>query len=160
MADSRAMIERVKPPKWFVRASGPFMRGLATRSKTMSQFMLVMHFTGRRTGRHYQVPIGYRTEKGRLMTLSNDIWRLNFEGGRDLEVTYLGSRQPAEATLEADQGLLADFFVDKFAELGAKKVAADLGMRVNIDRTPTREEWLEAVQREGMSRIWIDLKAK
>lgn len=93
------------------------------------------------------------------MILSNDIWRLNFEGGRDLEVTYLRSRQAARATLETEQELLAGFYVDKFAELGAKRVAADLGMRVNANRALTREEWLEGLQREGMSRIWIDLTA-
>jgi hypothetical protein len=133
------------------------MRGLAARSKTMSRFMLVLHFNGRRTGREYQVPIGYGTEKGRLMTLSNDVWRLNFKGGRDLEVTYLRRRQPARATLETDLEALADFYVGKFGEMGAKKVAADLGMRVNVDRAPTRDEWIEALRREGMNRIWIDL---
>ena len=133
------------------------MRGLAAKSKTMSKFMLVLHFTGRRTGREYQVPIGYRTERGRLMTLSNDVWRLNFEGGRDLEVTYLRQRQPARATLETDLGALADFYVDKFGEMGAKKVAADLGMRVNVELAPTREEWIKSLRREGMNRVWIDL---
>jgi hypothetical protein len=133
------------------------MRGLAARSKTMSRFMLVLHFTGAKTGRAYQVPIGYATENGRLMTLSNDVWRLNFKGGRDLEVTHLRQRRRARATLESDQEALADFYLEKFGEMGAKKVAADLGMRVNIDRAPTREEWIDAIRREGMSRIWIDL---
>jgi hypothetical protein len=157
MTDS-PMIERVKPPKWAVRLSSPLMRSLAARSKTMSKFMVVLHFTGRRTGKEYQVPIGYRTEAGRLMTLSNDLWRLNFEGGRDLEVTYLRKRQPARATLETDAEALADFYVDQLEEMGAKKVAADLGMRINLDRVPTREEWIEALEREGMNRLWIDLK--
>jgi hypothetical protein len=150
-------IERVKPPKWFVRFAGPLMRGLAARSKTMSRYMMVLHFTGAKTGRDYQVPIGYRTEGGRLMTLSNDVWRLNFKGGRDLEVTHLRQRRHARATLETDHEALADFYVAEFGEIGVKKVAADLGMRVNIDRAPTREEWVEALQREGMNRIWIDL---
>ena len=157
MKASPPEIERVKPPKWLVRLSSPLMRTLAARSKTMSQYMLILHFTGRKTGREYQVPIGYLTETGRLMTLSNDVWRLNFEGGRDLEVTHLRRRQPARATLEAASGVLADYYVEKFQEMGAKKVAADLGMKVNVERTPTREEWIEALQREGMSRIWIDL---
>lgn len=157
MTDSQPKIVRVKPPKRLVRLTSPLMRVLAARSKTMSRFMLVLHFTGRKTGRAYVVPIGYRTEAGRLMTLSNDVWRLNFEGGRDLEVTHLRQRQPARATLDTDWGALADFYIDKFEEMGAKKVAADLGMKVNLDRAPTREAWIEALQREGMSRIWIDL---
>lgn len=92
------------------------------------------------------------------MTLSNDVWRLNFAGGRDCEVTYLRRRQAGRATLEADLAPLADFYVEKFGEMGAKKVAADLGMKVNLDRAPTRDEWIEALRREGMQRIWIDLK--
>lgn len=150
-------IERVKPSKRFVRLSSPLMRTLAARSKTMAKFMVVLHFTGRKTGRAYEVPIGYRTEEGRLMTLSNDVWRLNFDGGRDLEITYHQKRQPARATLDTDMEALADFYVGQLQELGAKKVAADLGMKINIDRVPTREEWLEALQREGMNRIWIEL---
>jgi len=39
-----------------------------------------------------------------------------------------------------------------------KKVASDLGMKINLDRAPTREEWTEALEREGMNRLWIDLK--
>lgn len=133
------------------------MRTLAARSKTMAKFMVVLHFTGRKTGRAYEVPIGYRTEEGRLMTLSNDVWRLNFDGGRDLEITYQQKRRPARATLDTDMEALADFYVGQLQEMGAKRVAADLGMKINIDRVPTREEWVEALQREGMNRIWIEL---
>ena len=134
------------------------MRLLATKSKSMSRHLLVLHFTGRRTGRAYQVPIGYRIEAGRIMTLSNDIWRHNFAGGRDLELTYLRQRQSASATLEADPEVLADFYMTKLEEMGAKKVAADLGIKINLDRAPTREEWIDGLRRVGMNRIWIDPK--
>lgn len=159
MADARPNIERVKPPKWFVRLSSPLMRALATRLESMSRYLVVLHFTGRKTGRAYQVPIGYRLEDGRMMTLTNDAWRHNFVGGRDLEITYLRDTQPARGTLEADPQALADFYLEKFQEIGAKKVASDLGMRINLDRAPTRDEWIDALQRVGMARIWLDLKS-
>ena len=158
MDDHQLKMERVKPPKWLVRMSAPIMRFLATKSKGMSRYLMVLRFTGRRTGREYQVPIGYRIEGGRIMTLSNDAWRHNFAGGRDLELTYLRQRQPATATLDADPEALADFYMEKLEEMGTKKVAADLGIKINLNRAPTREEWIDGLKRIGMNRIWIDPK--
>lgn len=157
MAESSSSIERVRPPKWYIRAMAPVVRTLTTRSKTMAKYMLVLHFTGRRTGRKYQPAVAYWTEDDRLMVLTNDAWRWNFEGGRDLEVTYLRKRQSARGTLESDKEPLCQFYQHKFTEVGPRKIAADFGMKINLGREPTPEEWLNALEREGMSRVWIDL---
>lgn len=74
-------------------------------------------------------------------------------------MTYLRTCHAARGILETEKEPLADFHVDKYAEVGPKKIAADFGMKVNLDRASTREEWLEALQREGMSRIWSDLNS-
>ncbi len=160
MTESKPSIERVKPPKWFIRRTNPILRGLAKRLPGLARSVLVLHFTGRKSGRRFDVPIGYRLEDGRIQILTDSVWRHNFTGGRGAEVTYLCRRQPAEGTLADDPAELADYYMTQTEAIGAKRVASDLGMRINLDRAPTHAEWMDALQRVGMARVWVDLREK
>lgn len=140
-----------------MRVANPIIKTLAPRAKGVQAFAIVLHFLGRRSGKTYDVPAGYRQVNGEIYIATNSGWRHNFAGGRDVEVTFLGRRQPARATLIADPEVVARYYAGRYAEMGPKGAARGLGVRINFNRAPTHEEWVDFVRRSGMSLVRIDL---
>lgn len=149
MAKGDYAIERIHPPRWLMRIGHPLMRRLAQRRPEVQNFVIVLHYRGRKTGRRYDLPVGYRLVDGRIVLLTNSDWRHNFRGGAEIEVTYRSRRQPANATLIEDPEVVAGLYERKYAELDRRRALRELGVRVNRDGTPTREAWLEVIKREG-----------
>ena len=52
----------------------------------MANRLVVLRFTGRKTGRAFEIPIGHRVIDGRMAILTNSRWRHNFAGGLDIVV--------------------------------------------------------------------------
>ncbi|MGI8517595.1 MAG: nitroreductase/quinone reductase family protein [Acidimicrobiia bacterium] len=158
MTTAKHAVERVHPPDLLMKAVNPLMRALAKRAAAVQNFVLVLHYQGRRTGRHFDLPVGYRLVDGRILLFSNSTWRHNFRGGREIEVTYRGQRQTAKATLISDAQVVADVYERLYAELDKARVRRELGVRVNVDRAPTREEWLNVIERAGMAIVEVTLR--
>jgi len=138
-----------------MQLANPMMRFLAQRVEGLQKAVIVLHFRGR-SGRNFDLPVGYRLVDGTITLLSNSRWRHNFRGGADLEVTYRGRRQPARATLIEDPEMVADLYRRLSEDLEPSQVARRLGFRINLDRHPTRQEWQEAIQRERMSIVELE----
>jgi len=83
---SRPAVERRHPPDVLMKAVNPLTRRLVSGGRAGDQ-LLELHFIGRKTGRRYDVPAGYRLLDGVPTVLTNSRWRHNFRGGRDIEVT-------------------------------------------------------------------------
>lgn len=152
-------IERVHPPAALMRVANPVMRRLlASRAhRLVSGQLLVLHYHGRRTGTRYDVPVGYRTHHGALEVLTNSGWRVNFRGGRDIEVTHRGQRRRAHAVTIEDPPTVAATYNELIADLGVQQAQRRLGIRITGDRPPTADELADAVQRLGMSIVRIQV---
>ena len=136
-----------------VRLANPVVRGRIGRSRALQDIVLVLHFNGRRSGELYDVPVGYSIADDRLIVVTNSRWKWNFEGGQEIEVTFKGHRRPALALLVSDPEQVAHFFERQVAEFGVKVAPLRLGLRINLGRPPTRDEWLEAIDREKLALI-------
>ena len=75
----------------FVR---PLLRSRAGRG--MHELAL-LSFSGRRSGKRYDVPVAYHELDGEGIVLTRSRWRVNFRGGADIEVTQEGRRRPMRA---------------------------------------------------------------
>jgi hypothetical protein len=160
VADAAApAVERSHPPTKVIRAVNPVLRAvLSSRLHApISGQLLVLHFTGRRTGRRYSLPVGYRDVSGRMAVLTNSGWRVNFRGGADVQLTLRGRRRPARATLVEDPGEVARVYRDLIEEAGVARAQRRLGIRINVDRVPTQEELEEAAGRHGLSIVYLDV---
>ena len=131
----------------------PLMRRLIARGRLGNQLFL-LHYTGRRSARRFDVPAGYSVIDGVVSVLTNSGWRHNFAGGRDIEITMHGRRRPAHAVLVDDPQEVTDVYL-RLIELGIKQARRRLGLRFNVDRVPTRSELQEAIQRSGLSIVRI-----
>ena len=158
--EHRPAVERVKPPDAAVRIANVVLRRLLASPlhRFVSGALLLLHVRGRRTGRVHTIPVSYREIDGRIGLISNSTWRLNLRGGADVEVTLRGRRRPAHATLIEDPERVATTYARLIDELGVPAAQRRLGIRVNVDRTPTHDELSDAIRASGLSIVLLDLR--
>ncbi len=156
--DVKPAVERIHPPDWLMKPVNPVMKFLLARGrpKKASRDLVILHFTGRRSGQPYDVVVRVMRREGCLVNLTSSGWRVNFRGGRDLEVTTEGERVPGHAGLEEDPDEVAAFFHDLVTEMGHEQAGRQLGVRINVDRNPTLDELREMVVASGMAVLRID----
>jgi len=149
-------VERRHPPDALMRLVNPLMRRLVARGVGGSQ-VLVLHYRGRRSGRRFDTPAGYHRIDGRILVFTNSPWRHNFTGGADLEVTLVGRRVPARATLLPDPETVTGLYAGLFERLGWQAAERRLGVKVRVRRQPTRDELLAAVRDSHLSAVEVEV---
>jgi hypothetical protein len=53
---------------------------------------------------------------------------------------------------------MAELYDDLIEQIGLDGAGRDLGIRVNVDRRPTRDELRALDERSGLSVLWIDVE--
>ena len=119
----------------------PLLRSRAGRG--MHEIAL-LSFSGRRSGRRYDVPVAYHELDGNAIVLTRSRWRVNFRGGADIEVTQEGQRRPMRAELIEDPDEVADVYSALLERYGIEK-PTKIGLRISGDRIPSHEEIRSAV---------------
>jgi hypothetical protein len=160
--DQRPAVERIMPPKVMVRVANPIMGWLlgSPLHGLVDKHIMLLRFRGRRTGRAYVVAVGRQTIYGRPGALTNSGWRVNFRGGAPVGVTLEGELRRGHAELVEDPEEVARVCANLIEEYGYERAGRRLGIRINVDRIPTREELVDAIGRSRLSLIAIDLGAK
>lgn len=161
-AQAPVPVERVRPPAALTRVGNPVLSWLLSgrrRSAKVGRDLLLLHVTGRRSGRVYSTPVAYhRQPDGRLLVLTSSRWRLNLRGGpTPVEVTLFGRRLPGTAVLEEEPGAVARVYRRLIDEIGTDAASRRLGIRVTVDRAPTEAELAEASRREHLSVLYLDV---
>ena len=151
-------VERVHPPRWVIkRLVNPVMRKVLQKEHgRMSDELLLLHFRGRRTGRLYDLPLGYRVIGDRLAAFTNSGWRHNFVTPTDVEITVHGKRKSARAELMSDPSEVASVYADLIDEMGVEDASRRLGIKVNVSHKPTVDQLRAMCERSGLSIVWLD----
>lgn len=155
-------VERAIPPALMTRVGNPVLTWLLSgrrRAAKVGQDLVLLHVTGRRTGRVYSTPVAYhRQPDGRLLVFTSSGWRVNLRGGpTPVELTLLGRRVAASALLDEDPAAVADVYERLIHQIGPAKAGRRLGIRINVDRAPTHEELTRAAAREHLSVLLLDV---
>jgi len=108
----------------------------------LSDSLLLLTFTGRTSGEEYTTPVGYWVRDGRLVVTTHSPWWRNLEGGQPVTVRLRGERRRGVATPHPDSADVAAF-VEEFIDRNGTEAVRRLGIDLDGDRAPTREE-LEA----------------
>ena len=161
-SQARVPVERVYPPAVVTLLGNPVLSWLLSgrrRSAKVGRDLLLLHVTGRRTGRVYSTPVAYhRQPDGSLMVLTSSRWRVNLRGGpTPVEVTLFGRRLPGTAALEEDPAAVARVYRRLVDELGSERALRRLGIRVNVDRAPSEDELADAARRDHLSVLYLDI---
>lgn len=116
---------------------------------------LVLHLTGRKTGRRYRIPVGYVDMGEKLAVVTVASWPVNLRGGADIEVTWRGHLRPGHALLDEDPAAAAVSYEAIIRYIGWKKAQRQLGISVLGGRTPTVLELKDAARRYGWSVVTV-----
>jgi hypothetical protein len=131
---STTLVRRV-PPQRLVDVANPLVRAVARSALhgLVDRALLVLHVTGRRTGRRFDIPVGYLRLDERVVVLTQHAWRANLRGGVDVEVTLRGRRCRMHADLDEDPD----------------SVARVCQLAVELHGWPTARRWLGLATRDG-----------
>lgn len=152
-------VERRHPPDALMRLVNPLVRRLAARSGAIGRHVLLLHYTGRKSGRSFDVPAGFHVLDGVPTVFTDSAWRHNFRGGLDLDVTLRGERRRARATLVDDPDAVAAVYHGVVERLGWQAAQRRLGLQINVRRNPTVEELRDVVVRSGLALVRIETDA-
>jgi F420H(2)-dependent quinone reductase len=152
----RPAVENRLLPAALLRVLNPVLRTVlqSPLHGAVSRELMLLHVTGRRSGRVYVVPVGRHHHDGRLVASAGGTWRRNLAGGAALEVTLDGRRRPAHGELIDDPRVVAEIFGDLLADLGLRR-ASRLGLKLNAGRAPTPDELRAALRDRAVVRVTL-----
>lgn len=80
----------------------------------VGQGVALLSFDGRRTGKHYTIPVSYHREGDvvTVITKRQRKWWHNFEAPLDVRLRLAGEELAGRARIEADEGVSLDFMID------------------------------------------------
>ena len=150
-------VKRSVPPPALVKTGNPLMRMLlgSPLHGVLGDSFLVLHLTGRKTGRRYNIPVGYVDMEGRLAVVTVARWRVNLRGGADVEVTRHGRLRPVHALLDEDPASVAVSYQAMIDRIGPTKAQRQLGIKLPGGRAPTAVELKDAAREYGWSVITL-----
>ena len=139
------------PPAVFERLVNPLMERLL-RSRLhplVSDSLLLITFTGRRSGREYTTPVGYEQLDGTLYVTSQTdrTWWRNLRGGAPVTVHLRGERREGRAEVIEDDRAVAEY-VRGYLDRHGLDAASRLALSVDAEGVPdleTLEAGLSAV---------------
>jgi len=126
--------------------SNVIVRGLLSTpgiANGIGKRLITLHVVGRKSGKHYNVPVAYTSHDGKIIIGSPFGWGKNLRTGEPLEVKYKGKRRTADVEVVKDEpGVVAGYDMicrdnRQFARFN--KVRLDAGG--NPDPGDLREAW-------------------
>lgn len=156
----RPPVEGAEPPEKLARVVNPAMKALlrSPLHRLVSRHLMLLTFRGRKTGKTYDVVVGRHEVDGKLIVplgTTGRRWRLNFRDGAPVEVTMEGRHRQGRGELVEDPEEVARIHRLLLDRVGLKN-ARRLGLRVNADRWPTKDELKAVLAGRGVISIELD----
>ena len=144
-------------PLWMFKIMNPVMKGLlrSPLHRLLDGTLVLLTYTGRKTGRQYTIPIGYFAwEEGELMSFSSACWWTNLRSKLPVTLLLRGRRVRAVPTVIEERDAVINTLEEFIKRLGPR-VARRLPIGLPRDREPTRDD-LRDVPR-GIARVHFQL---
>jgi deazaflavin-dependent oxidoreductase (nitroreductase family) len=153
-------VSRSTPPQRLINAMNPVVRALlrSPLHAAVDGALLMLHVTGRKTGRPYDIPVGYLDLDGRFVVVTQHTWRANLRGVADVEVTYAGHRRTMHADLDEEPGSVAATLYRMIDRIGWQAARRQLGLTITVRRTPSLAELEEAVREYDLATVTLTAK--
>lgn len=132
-----------KPPKWvFKFLVNPIMKTMLrspARGK-MAGMLMLLTFKGRKSGKLYTTPIGYRrTGKDTIEVFTDSPWWVNLKGGAPVMMLINGKRIKGYAEPVEDKEQLVRS-TREFLEKNGVEKAMQVGLRRKDKRMPSEDD--------------------
>lgn len=138
-------VETRTPPDWLkpaFKVINPLMKALlrSPLHGPLSDSLLLITFTGRKSGQTYTTPVGYEQVDGTLYVTSQTdrVWWKNLRGGADVSVRVRGENREGSADVIEDNGAVADYVLG-FIERNGLDSIGRLALSIEGDTVPERD---------------------
>lgn len=155
MAEKSHAITVSHPPPAVLRVVNPVLRVLL-RTPLLGpagKALMVVSFTGRKTGRHYSIPLSAYHIDNNLYAITGAPWKHNFRDGATAEVLHGGKTTTMHGELIGEHATVADLAHRVSQAYGAKRAQRAMGMKFRDQQVPSLEDFAEAVRREHLVAI-------
>ncbi len=155
MPEQSHAIEAGHPPSALLRIVNP-MLGFLLRTPlagSARKQLMVLNFTGRKTGRPFSLPVSAHVIDNQLYALTGAGWKQNFRDGAPAQVVYDGKQTAMRGELIRDRAVVSDLFLRCAESYGVQRAQRMIGLKFRDQRIPTREEFAEAVERMHLGAV-------
>ena len=154
----QARIRSSVPSIRVLHAINPFVAALlrSPLHGLLSSQLILLTYTGRKTGKRYTIPVGYARDGAALVVFSSRPWRRNLHGGAPVEVLLQGRRYSGTAAPIEDPEEVTAEVERTIGSYGHKGTEWRTGITLDATPPPTREEIAQAMQGHAVIRIRLD----
>jgi hypothetical protein len=155
MAEQSYAIDVGHPPTALLRLVNPLLSSLLRTplAGPAGKQLMVLSFTGRKTGRQFSIPVSAHVIDNDLYALTGAAWKQNFRGGAAAQVVHDGKTTAMRGELITDRAVVSDLFVRCAQSYGVKRAQRMIGLKFREQRIPTLEEFAEAVDRLHLAAV-------
>lgn len=149
MTQQSYAIEVEHLPRALVRVVNPIL-GVLLRTPlagTLGKQLMLVSFTGRKTGRQYTIPLSAHLINGELYALTGAPWKVNFRDDADAQVVHDGKTTARHAEIIGSHEVSTDLYLQCAQSYSVKHAQRMMGLTFREQRTPTREQFSEAIDR-------------
>ncbi len=112
----------------------------------LSRQVLLLTYTGRKTGQQYTIPVGYTAEGDTLTVFSGrHVWWKNLRGGGRVTVRLEGRQRTARAEVVEDSAALLALLDRYVARYGLKGAGQRMGLALDTQPPLSRDDLAAAL---------------
>jgi hypothetical protein len=155
MTEQSPAITISHPPAAVLRVVNPIL-GLLLRTPVMGSAgkeLMVVTFTGRKTGRRYSMPLSAHRIDNDLYALTGASWKHNFRDGATAEVLHDGKTTRMHGELIQDRAVVVDLYRRLAESYGVRRAQRAFGLKFRDKRIPTPQEFTEAVEQHRLAAV-------
>jgi len=155
MTEQSYAVDVGHPPSALLHLINPalgFLLGTPLAGPMRKQLM-VLKFTGRKSGRQFSIPLSAHVIDGDLYALTGAVWKANFRAGGDAQVVYDGKTSAMRGELITDRAALPDLYLRCAQSYDVKRAQRMMGLKFRDNRIPTRDEFAEAIDRLKLAAV-------
>lgn len=155
MTEQSNAITVSRPPDALLRIVNPIMKLVLHTpfAGPARNQLMVVNFTGRKSGRHYSIPLSAHVIDGILYAMTGEAWKNNFRDGVTAQVLHDGKTTTMRGELITDKARVADLFARCAESYGVKRAERAMGLGFRDDQMPTRDQFAEAVDELNLRAI-------
>lgn len=143
----------------FTYVVNPIIKGLlrSPLHGLVSEQLLLLTFTGRKSGRQFTTPVGYNQEDENTLKLFTDSpWWKNLRDGAPVTVRLKGEQRQGQAEATNDPETVARAIRTDLEKHGVGYARRRHRLNLDTDELPSVEEIAEAAQGKALIRIHLD----
>src|SRR5260370_1536118 len=143
------------PPDALLRVVNPFMKLLLRTpfAGPARNQLMVVNFTGRKSGRHYSIPLSAHVIDGILYAMTGATWKNNFRDAAAAQILHDGKTTTMRGELITSKPHVVDPYARCAESYGVKRAERAMGLGFPDRQMPTHDEFAEAVEELGLRAI-------